>query len=275
MMKVNRVRAATNLTLTPVIACLFLCIPGNAQSDVFTWTYIHVDIEIQEDGGLLVSEEQQYSYKTGHGATLHKRERLFSMDMIEEIRDVEVYEVARSGGMLPEPLSLTHKRKPFQILWWHELAPPETRTFALRYRVIGAIHSDKPTDVLRWAVAGRDTPAPDAKATVRVHLPPRLRGKTNPSVENGIPADIRTSPDGRTIDFNARLATAARPGFEIRVSFPHGLLRVKEPGLWALSRRVVARFGRLAVLLLFVVVLSYLITRMTGGGQTGGSGCGG
>ncbi len=272
----------------PLIVFLFLCIPANAQSDVFTWTYINVDIEIQENGDLLVSEEQKYSFKTGHNEQWHARHRWLPMGKIDDIEDVEVYELARNGEVFSEPLSLTHKiqkeKGQFWIWWWHELSAPETRTFLLKYRVIGGLHINKPTDELNWEAVFGDHRKIE-KRRVRVHLPPPLWGKAHASTGSGLTATIQTSPDGSTVEYNTSLPSLGMGfGLVVRVSFPHRILKIKKPKWQTLWGRFwdmgpVAYLMLLVALLLGIGLTKSIVTgdwsNWEGGGSGGGGGGGG
>ncbi len=91
-----------------LVVCFFLCVHANAQSVAFTWTYIDVDIEVREDGDLLISERQEYSFEMGPSEKRHELSRLFLMDRIDDIQDVEVYELTGDGGTSSEPLALRY-----------------------------------------------------------------------------------------------------------------------------------------------------------------------
>ena len=75
--------------LNCLVILLFVCIAAKGQLDSFTWPHINVDIEIEENGDLLVSEEQKCSFRTGHKEQWHARFRWFPMDRLDAIRDVE------------------------------------------------------------------------------------------------------------------------------------------------------------------------------------------
>ncbi|MHC4752270.1 MAG: DUF2207 domain-containing protein [Planctomycetota bacterium] len=225
-------RSIANISILLIIF-FSLCIPANAQSDIFTWNYIYVDIEIQENGDLLISEEQKYSFKTGHNEKWDARYRWLPMDKLDDIRDVEVYELARNGKVFSEPLSLTHKIQKKEgriwIWWWHELNAPETHTFLLEYRVIGGLRINKPTDELRWHAFFENRPAVVERSRVIVHLPPPLHGKIRKVTSYGAFASLNIAPDKSTVEFNSIGAIKPQRGFEVCVSFPHKILKIKRP----------------------------------------------
>lgn len=54
-----------------LILCFLIAAGANAQSPGFRWTFIDVDIEVLENGELLVTERQEYSFDEGAGAKRH------------------------------------------------------------------------------------------------------------------------------------------------------------------------------------------------------------
>jgi hypothetical protein len=176
-----------------LFVCLFLYEQAFAQSQAFKWTNIDVDIEVREDGDLLISEQQEYSFESGPDERRHECSRLFVTDRIDDIRDVEVFEVADNGETPSEPAPVRYTtemdQNDLRICWSCELNAPEIRTFLLKYRVIGAIYvgnyksararrvGKQPMDELYWNAVMWPRPAVVEKASVTIHLPPKLRGK--------------------------------------------------------------------------------------------------
>jgi hypothetical protein len=92
-----------------LVVCFLLCADVYAQSEPFKWTYIDVDIEVQENGDLLISERQQYSLKAGPGGQRHELSRPFLTDRIDDMQNVEVYELTGDGQASSEPLITEHR----------------------------------------------------------------------------------------------------------------------------------------------------------------------
>ncbi|MHC4167128.1 MAG: DUF2207 domain-containing protein, partial [Planctomycetota bacterium] len=238
-----------------LVASFFLCAPAHAQSDAFKWTYIDVEIDVQKNGDLLISERQEYSFESGPGEKRHELSRLFLMERIDDIRDVEVYELAGNGGISSEPAPLPYTietdQNDLRICWSCELNPPQTRTFLLKYRVIGAIYVDKgeggtrykyrsrrsrrlsvirPSwDELYWNAVMWPRPAVVEKAKVTVHLPSKLRGKNRRIASHGSSAGIQRDTDPDTIGFSSIHPIPPETGLQIYVAFQHGVLRIKRP----------------------------------------------
>lgn len=270
-------KSRSNISISLVV-CFFLCVGANAQSDAFTWTYIDVDIEVRKNGDLLISERQECSFETEPREKRHKLSRLFLMDRIDEIKDVEVYELTGNDETSSEPLTLTHTierdQNDLRICWYHELNPPQTRTFLLKYRVIGSIYVGKSTggrrrkyrnrsmDELYWNAVTWPRPAVVEKVKVTVHLPSKLRGKNRSITSHGISAALNTDIDQDTIEFNSMRAIPPETGLQIYVAFQHRILKIKRPdwqphkSLW--QRRpprnvmiVLAVFGAIGIVIDF------------------------
>lgn len=222
----------------------FLCVQTNAQADAFKWTCIDVDIDVQTNGDLLISERQEYSFESGPSEKRHQCSRQFLMDRIDEIRDVEVYELI-GDGKTPEPKPLVYSRETDQndlrICWSCELELPETRTFLLKYRVVGAVYVGRynsargrrarrqPLDELYWNAVMWPRPAAVEKVSVTVHLPSKLRGKNRSTTSFGTTSALRQNTDPDTVGFDAWREMPPEKGLQIYVGFQHGVLKIKRP----------------------------------------------
>ncbi len=190
-------------------------------------------------------------------------------DKLDDIRDVEVCELARNGEVFSEPQSLTHKiqkeKGQFWIWWWHELNAPETHTFLLKYRVIGGLHINTPTDELNWEAVFGDHRKIE-KIRVKVRLPPPLRGKTHASTGDGLTATIQTSPDGSTVEYTRSASLEMGFGLVVRVSFPHQILKIKKPKWQTLWGRFwgMGPFAYLILLTALLLGISLIKSIVTG-----------
>ena len=237
------------------------------QLHPFRWTSIDVEIEVQKDGDLLISERQEYSFEPGPSERRHVLSRQFLMDWIDDIQDVEVFELRGNGetssNPLPRPHAIQTDQNDLWICWSHELNPPEIHTFLLKYRVVGAIYVrrggrlPKPRsrgiwrvfeamdlrpvdpiararsraslrDELYWDAVIWPRPGVVDKATVTVRLPSELRGKSRwIKSYGGAHMRVDTGPD--TIGFDSLGPISRETGLEIYVAFQHGILKIKRP----------------------------------------------
>lgn len=227
-----------------LVTCFLFCAVANAQTDAFKWTYIDVDIDVQKNGDLLISERQEYSFESGPSEKRHQLSRLFLMDRIDDIQDVEVYELV-GNGQTPErkPLACTSEidQNDLRLCWSCELNPPETRTFLLKYRIIGAVYVGRynsargrragrqPLDELYWNAVMWPRPAVVEKASVTVHLPSKLRGKNRSTTSFSTTAALRQNTDPDTVGFDSWREIPPEKGLQIYVGFQHGVLKIKRP----------------------------------------------
>ncbi len=129
----------------------------------FYWDFINVDIDVQTNGDMLITENQKYVFtKLGK----NQRYRYIPLDKIEGISDVSVFEedkkIAFDTGI---------ENNNFWIRWQHELNPPEKHTFTLKYRVIGGLNIYDEKYEVYWKAIFAKRNASIRKAKIRVSFP--------------------------------------------------------------------------------------------------------
>lgn len=141
---------------------------------------------------MLITETQKYVFT---GPYTNERFRLIPLDKVEGIEDVQVLEDGRS-------LSPTTGVQDNQlwIRWSHELNPPESYTFVLKYRVLGGLQLHDSGDQLFWKALVKDRAAPINGGRVTVHLPPLLSGQIENFRSFGASADA-VEVDLQTVEF--------------------------------------------------------------------------
>lgn len=193
-------------------------------------TYLSVDIEIQPNGDVIISEQQRCSVAARQTDAPHERYRWFSTEKLDGIRDVELYELARNGQALPEPVRLSPAAQrvgnQFWIRWQHKPGPTQTLTFFIRYRVIGGLRIEEPVDELHWQAIPPNGSDLIERSRVTVRLPRVLRGHVRRAGSEG-GAALNIAPDESYVEFNSLGRTVWRRGLTVIVGFPHGILKVK------------------------------------------------
>ena len=154
-----------------------------AQEVTFYWDYINVNIDVQNNGDMLVTETQKYVFKSDYP---NQRYRYIPLDKVDEIKDVTVQE---NNQIIPSETGIENNQ--FWIRWQHQLKPPETHTFVLKYRVVGGLHINNENTQVYWKAIFADRKAPIQSAKVRVQLPKTLSGKVQDFQNFGIPATSR------------------------------------------------------------------------------------
>ncbi|MCC6703875.1 MAG: DUF2207 domain-containing protein [Thermomicrobiales bacterium] len=220
--------------------------PVSAQSsDPVVWTRFDVDLDVQPDGTVHVTETQEIRFTGGpfrYGFAEIPLSRVDDLDNVvvteiddngnrtayEQVRDARsadpgTYSISEQGGML-------------SIEFQFDRARDESRTFVLEYDLTGAIRVydelDPPNLQLWWTAIAAETTetAPVRSATVTVTLPePVDVSEVIILAEDGTVAaapDAYTD-DGRTFTWRASNLRSGQE-LEARVQFPD-ILDVEKP----------------------------------------------
>lgn len=250
------------------------------QESSFHWDFINVEIDVKENGDMLVTERMKYVFTAPY---TNERYRWIPLDKVDDITDVQVLEHAK-----PIRHSEARERGRLWIRWTHELNAPESRTFVIKYRVIGGLHIRDRSDGVFWKAIFGDRAAPVQRAHVTVRLPDAVAGQTTEYRSIGSPAQTRWL-DARTIQYTVRGEMSPDETLTVKVLFPHGLLDVPVPR-WIEAEPSADRSGGvpipnwLAIALFLVFLLIVLLNVLKeegrsgggwGGGSSGGGGAGG
>jgi len=125
---------ATILVLFGLMAVATIAAPTATAQGLgpFYWDFINVDIDVQENGDMLITETQKYVFTSNY---TNERCRWIPLDKVDAIGDVQVSE---EGNILSATTGV--KNNQLWVKWTHALSPPESHTFVLKYRVIGGLH---------------------------------------------------------------------------------------------------------------------------------------
>jgi hypothetical protein len=96
-----------------------------AQQLPFYWDNINVTIDVQTNGDMLVTETQKYVFTAAYN---NERYRYIPLDKVDEITDVTVQE---NNQIIPS--SIGKENNQLWIRWQHELKPPDSHTFVIKY----------------------------------------------------------------------------------------------------------------------------------------------
>ncbi|NOY71901.1 MAG: DUF2207 domain-containing protein [Gammaproteobacteria bacterium] len=128
----------------------------------FYWEFINVEIDIQENGDILVSETQKYIFTAPY---TNKRYRWLSLALVDSIEGVEVFE---EGQNLFASVGVENNR--LWIEWQHALTPPDSHTFVIKYRVKGGLQGNK----ISWRAIFKERVSTIKRANVIIRLPASL-----------------------------------------------------------------------------------------------------
>jgi len=187
------------------------------ESTPFYWEYINVEIDVQENGDMLVSETQKYVFTAQH---TNERYRWLPLDKVNSIEDVEVFEGDRK-------LSVTSGIEENQqwIRWQHELTPPESHTFVIKYRIKGGLQVHDNWDFVYWKAIFKERRAPIHRGTVTVRLPAVLAGHVHNFKSFGVTANV-SQVDAQTIEFVSQGKLLSGQELEVLVVFPSTILGI-------------------------------------------------
>ncbi|MGB8686692.1 MAG: DUF2207 domain-containing protein [Microcoleus sp.] len=191
-----------------------------AQQLPFYWDNINVTIDLQTNGDMLVTETQKYVFATNY---TNQRYRYIPLDKVDEIKDVTVAEnnriIASSTGF---------ENNQLWIRWQHELKPPDSHTFVIKYRVVGGLQVDGENTQVYWKAIWADRKAPIKASQVTVKLPDILAAKVSSFKSFGIPTAVR-QVDGQTFVFTTKKALPPKQALEVQVTFPTGIIKLSPP----------------------------------------------
>lgn len=181
----------------------------------FYWECINVDINVQQNGDMLITETQKCVFTEPCKNELC---RCIPLEKVDGIVNVQVTEGGRD-------LSATRGVEDNQlwIRWRRAIDSPESHTFVLKYRVLGGLHIHEYGDKVYWQAIFKKRDAPIHSSKVTVRLPAPLAGQILSINSFGVPADTRRV-DAQTVEFVSREQIPPGKGLEVQVTFPHGII---------------------------------------------------
>ena len=187
-----------------------------AQADVpFYWNAIDVDIALQADGDMLVTETQTYRFTADHTS---QRYRYIPLDRLHRITDAQVYQNDQ-----PIPTQTGTQNNQYWIRWQQDLNAPESHTFVLKYRVVGGVLNRRDYSQIYWRALFPERDAPINRGKVTVQVPEALVGNISQFESRGVPSsDRQIAPD--TFEFSVDRPLAPKQFLDVRLQFPSGLL---------------------------------------------------
>ncbi len=131
MMRINKLFLIFIPATLALVLFLTVSMAQAQESKPFYWEFINVEIDLQENGDMLVSETQKYVFT---GSYSNERHRWLPLGRLSSIEDVEVFE-----GDKKLFISWGIENNQVWIHWQHQLTPPESHTFVIKYRVKGGL----------------------------------------------------------------------------------------------------------------------------------------
>ncbi|MGM3305601.1 DUF2207 domain-containing protein [Anabaena sp. WFMT] len=206
--------------ITVLVTVLITFTHAVAQEVPFYWDYINVNIDVQTNGDMLITETQKYVFKSNYS---NQRHRYIRLNKIYEITDVTVEE---NNQIIPSETGIENNQ--FWIRWQHQLKSPETHIFVIKYRVIGGSHINDDKTQVYWKAIFADRKAPIQAAKVRVQLPEALSGKVLEFKKFGTAATA-SQVNPKIFEFIATQPIQPQENLEIQITFPSNILNITKP----------------------------------------------
>lgn len=262
----------TILFFIPILFLFIVVQSASAQVKSFYWERFDVEMVLQENGDIRVTETQTLNFS---GAPF-----TFGFGTIptggngnnDNISDIAVSEngvaYIESGSNAPGTFEVSRSSDEVRIDWYFEPTVGR-RIYEFSYTIEGGVivgtNEEGSGDQIFWKAIPPDLPARVDASTVTIRLPEgvqpqRYTGTDTYLVEgtvNGNTEAVRTSvgKNGRTITYELLQPLYGGDLFEVRVQWPHGILDIPVPDWQQRQERadVFSLFFVLVGLLLFVV----------------------
>jgi uncharacterized protein (TIGR04222 family) len=271
----NRIAFISKRTLLPLLLILFLSAlapTAAAQLKSFHWTEWNIDVVLQPDGSLAVTETQTLDFSGAPFTFGFRSIPVGRAGNNDGIRDVSVREgdlvYRESSSNAAGTFEVVDQGDETRINWYFDPALGEN-TYTFSYIVDGAVRAgtadEGSGDQIFWTVIPSDAPARIDASRTTITLPEgvypqRFTGTEDYLVEayiNDVATSdvaITVSEDERTIVYETLRALMPGEKLDVRVQFPHGLLPIVTPAWQASEQRDdVVGLGVLAVSLLLLV----------------------
>ncbi|HAL62161.1 MAG TPA: hypothetical protein DCP08_07120, partial [Chloroflexi bacterium] len=211
-----------------LILIVFLGLVGGvqAQDKEYYWNRLDVDITVQGNSDILVTETWELTYTEGR---FHFIYRNVPTDRLEDISLVKVLvdgQKAVPGREAPYTYETYYDGGNYVIKVYFPYTHDSTHTYVLSYLVQGGLRIYEGGDQLWWKAVFADRDFVVRSSTVTVHLPEGVE-EVQKVAAYGWDAytDIR---DSRTVIFVAQDISPGRE-LEVRVQFPHGIVEASPP----------------------------------------------
>ncbi len=238
-MNLRRLRPLALLTVLLLALVAAPALPiAHAQSQSLYWERFDVDIQVQENGDLRVTETQTINFTSGVFREGYAELSTTNTDGLSDITVSEngVAYTGRSNSCCLDDQEFAVERSDgiVSVIWHMGRTQDETRTFELAYTVKGAIRRYAEGNEFQWNAIQPGLHDFEIRAsTVTIQMPPGA-GLTYadylvPPEFAGVPMTIETSADGLTTTFVAQETLGPSQGIQVVGQFPAGTIGGEAP----------------------------------------------
>jgi len=260
----NNRRPLRKWWLIPLIMALLVPAVARAQSKTLHWERYDVGITVQQNGDLLIEEQQTIAFTSG---SFHYGYRTIPTDKTDGIVEVQVWEgnrqYAQSASQDEHTFTVRQDGNELVVYWYFPYTSNSVHTFTFVYTVKGGVKiNPQEGDSIFWKAIPPDHSSAIKRARVNVRFPAGV--DVGDIVVYGAPAEY--AQEGDTVSFVALREIPAGQEMEVGVAFGPGLITAQEPEWQSREARAETLnllFGALGVLLLVgglpaVLLLWYL-----------------
>ena len=218
--------------------CLMLIVlvfaPGNAlaRQKSIIWQKYDVDIAIQSNGDLRVTETQVIEFQGGAftaGFAAIPKENTDAIVNVSVAEPGQTY-TQSSGGGGDYTFTVSDEGSEIYIEWTFPPLANETRTFLLSYTVQGAIRQYDDHDVLQFQAVSDQLEFPALSSTITVQLPPGGPLIQDPDSVGAL-VQWQISDDSQSVTYTSTETIQPYDGVGIGLIFQHGAISGPKP-LW-------------------------------------------
>ncbi len=200
------------------------------QSKSFVYDRIDVNLRLQPDGTLDVTERMTLRYSGGPFTSASREipfQRLDAIEAIDVSKGATSYSEVANDDRTPGTFHTSRDQQKVVITWFYPPTSDNDQTFVLSYRVRGAVRVGREEDELWWVAIFPDRSVPVEHSRVTLTLPSSARPRT---------ADVSlpTGSGKLVIEQNTITITRDEPlppntGLDIQVRVPGDLITSAAP----------------------------------------------
>jgi hypothetical protein len=235
-LKENIMRRLLIWTLIALITLAWLVVPAGAQTKSLYWKRFDVDVIVQPNGDLRVTETQEIVFL---GGPFHYGFATIPGDRLDDITDIEVWENGQPYQQSSSSQEYTFRTRwedgDLSVQWYFPYTSDTTHTFEFRYTVKGAVRRYDQGDEVWWMAVPGDHDYDIRSSRVTVHLPegvvlnPKDDGQGFVAETDGVSADLAVSPDRRTVTAVTKQVLDPGEYLAIGVKFTPGVVGGETP----------------------------------------------